>query len=952
MADIQRISISERDAEQAITVLKRGAYLLKYGRRGKPKFCPFRLSSDETALIWYDGKEEKQLKINHVSRIIPGQRTAIFQRYPRPEKEYQSFSLAYSNRSLDLICKDKDEAEIWFIALRALISRGHCRKWRNEASSDSTSSSSVHTRRNSPLFSSCSSDTVFKDQGINETDKKIPVPFDNPPQKLLGRAFSDVVTYSDAQAFAQTQSVTSSLSSLSSGGLDIVDGMCSADNLRLSLSSAVSSSSQGSSLEDFDAMGDVLIWGEETGNGLLGGGVYRIGVPPEVRMDSLLPKALDSAMMLDVRNIACGNKHAILVTKQGEIFSWGEGLGGKLGHGVQVDVSHPILVTALSGLNTELVACGEYHTCAVTSSGDFYTWGDGIHNFGLLGHGSEVGRWTPRKVSGPMEGMHVKSISCGPWHTAAITLGGQLFTFGQGTFGALGHGDRNSSSTPREVTTLKGLITLKISCGFWHTAAVVEVVGEPASSGSSTKKLFTWGDGDKGQLGHGDKEPRLVPSCVAFFSEDTNFCQVACGHSITIALATSGRVYTMGSADYGQLGNPGSADKLPTCVEGKIRNNFIEEISCGHHHVAVLSSKSEVYTWGKGSNGQLGHGDNNDRNTPTLVEALQDKRVKNVVCGSNFTAAICFHKWICHADNSLCSGCRSPFNFRRKRHNCYNCGLVFCKACSNRKSLKASLAPTIKKPYRVCDACFTKLKTTMESGAACRIPRIPSENIYQNCTEVEEKEILETKPRGLLSRLSSFDSFKRAGSRSSKQDRKSDSISGHTSSIDDGSVQCGSSYTSNILASSASLPGSRLYSRAASPVSRSSSPPHSVSLGSAYSPLSYPEAIVDDSKQKNDGFKEEIALLSSQVEDLTHKSEHLEAELEITSRHLKDASKLAREEAEKNKAAMEVIKSLTRQLKDMAESVRQYSYPCVKSNSLVETTSTALESILYSESFD
>lgn len=35
----------ERDIEQAITALKKGAYLLKYGRRGKPKFCPFRLSN-------------------------------------------------------------------------------------------------------------------------------------------------------------------------------------------------------------------------------------------------------------------------------------------------------------------------------------------------------------------------------------------------------------------------------------------------------------------------------------------------------------------------------------------------------------------------------------------------------------------------------------------------------------------------------------------------------------------------------------------------------------------------------------------------------------------------------------------------------------------------------------------------------------------------------------------
>ncbi|XP_059315316.1 PH, RCC1 and FYVE domains-containing protein 1-like [Lycium ferocissimum] len=151
----------ERDIEQAITALKKGAYLLKYGRRGKPKFCPFRLSNDESALIWFSGKEEKHLKLSHVSRIISGQRTPIFQRYPRPEKEYQSFSLIYNDRSLDLICKDKDEAEVWFSGLKALISRGHQRKWRTESRSDGISSGATsprtYTRRSSPLHSPFSS---------------------------------------------------------------------------------------------------------------------------------------------------------------------------------------------------------------------------------------------------------------------------------------------------------------------------------------------------------------------------------------------------------------------------------------------------------------------------------------------------------------------------------------------------------------------------------------------------------------------------------------------------------------------------------------------------------------------------------------------------------------------------------------------------------------------------
>ena len=83
--------------------------------------------------------------------------------------------------------------------------------------------------------------------------------------------------------------------------------------------------------------------------------------------------ASESTVPLDAHNISCGNKHAVLVTRQGHIFSWGEGSGGKLGHGVEADLSQPMLIGALSGSTIGLVACGEFHTCAVTLSGDLYT---------------------------------------------------------------------------------------------------------------------------------------------------------------------------------------------------------------------------------------------------------------------------------------------------------------------------------------------------------------------------------------------------------------------------------------------------------------------------------------------------------------------------------------------------------------------------------------------------
>ncbi|KAK9107658.1 hypothetical protein Syun_023669 [Stephania yunnanensis] len=935
MGDTQKTSPAERDVEQAIIALKKGSYLLKYGRRGKPKFCPFRLANsfDDHNNVSDTGFLRKtNHKILDFLLKEMCDEGAIFQRYPRPEKEYQSFSLIHGDRSLDLICKDKDEAEVWFVGLKALISPGNLRKWRTEPRNEGIASDtqSIDSRRNSPVASPSGSNHAFhkvisspfyscRYADTGDVQKTL-VPHESPPGNGFGKAFSDVMLYTastKASASTQSELVVNSINSLPSGAAE--NGKASAaETFRVSLSSALSSSSQGSGHDDFESLGDVFIWGEGVGNGLLGGGDRRVGSLYISNMDAHFPKALESTMVLDVNNIACGARHAVLVTKQGEIFSWGEESGGRLGHGVEADVSHPKLIETLNGLNVVQVACGEYHTCAVTLSGDLYTWGDGVHNSGLLGNRSEVSTWIPKKVGGQIEGLQVLSVSCGPWHTAAVTSAGQLFTFGDGTFGALGHGDRASSNMPREVESLKGSRTVRVACGVWHTAAIVDELSENSStSNSSSGKLFTWGDGDNNRLGHGDEETRLVPACVASL-DDLSFCQIACGNDITVALTTTGQVYTMGSTGYGQLGNPEADGKVPTCVNKKISSSFVEEIACGSFHVAVLTSKAEVYTWGKGANGRLGHGDNDDRHTPKLVEILKDRQVKSVVCGSSFTTVICLHKWVSSSDNSICSGCRNPFGFRRKRHNCYNCGLVFCKACSSRKSVRAALAPNFNKPYRVCDDCFAKLKKFMESGTTSRFSRNQSGGLHSNFNESLEKENLESRTQGYASRLSSVESFKLAESKNSRNSRKLESTS-NLALFDNGKPQWGSSYSSKLSISffgsskkllSSSVPSSRAVSRTTSPVSRRSSPPLP-----ALSSLT-PDVIVHDPKHANDSLSQEIVKLRAQVEELTQKSDSLEAELERTSRQLKEANETAEDEAEKCKSAKEVIKSLTAQEAD------------------------------------
>ncbi|KAM5562382.1 PH, RCC1 and FYVE domains-containing protein 1 [Rosa sericea] len=900
MADLASYGNANRDIDQAIIALKKGAQLLKYGRKGKPKFCPFRLSSDESSLIWISSSGERTLKLASVSRIIPGQRTAVFQRYLRPEKDYLSFSLIYNNgkRSLDLICKDKVEAEVWIAGLKALISSGRGGRSKIDGWSDGGLylDDSRDLTSNSPSDSSVSGTRDIGSPEISVSFKPNTSPKSFPP---------------DNSPVSERSHVASDQTNMQVKG-------SGSDAFRVSVSSAPSTSSHGSAPDDCDALGDVYIWGE-----VICDSVVKIGADKNVnylspRADVLVPRPLESNVVLDVHHIACGVKHAALVTRQGEVFTWGEESGGRLGHGVGKDVAQPRLVESLAATSVDFAACGEFHSCAVTMAGELYTWGDGTHNAGLLGHGTDVSHWIPKRISGPLEGLQVASVSCGPWHTALVTSTGKLFTFGDGTFGVLGHGDRENVSYPREVDSLTGLRTIAVACGVWHTAAVVEVIATQSSASISSGKLFTWGDGDKNRLGHGDKEARLKPTCVPALI-DYNFLKIACGHSLTVGLTTSGHVFTMGSTVYGQLGNPNSDGKLPCLVDDKLSGECIEEIACGAYHVAVLTSRNEVYTWGKGANGRLGHGDVEDRKTPTMVEGLKDRHVKYIGCGSHYTAAICLHKWVSGAEQSQCSACRQAFGFTRKRHNCYNCGLVHCHSCSSRKATRAALSPNPGKPYRVCDSCYVKLNKVLEPGSNNRknvIPRLSGEN----------KDRLDKADIRLYKSAvpSNMDLIKQLDSKAAKQGKKAETFSLVRSSQAPSLLQLKDVVMSAAVDLRRTVPKpvltpSGVSSRSVSPFSRRPSPPRFATPVPTTSGLSFSKSIADSLKKTNELLNQEVLKLRSQVDSLRQRCELQEVELQNSTKKAQEAMAVAAEESAKSKAAKEVIKSLTAQLKDLAE---------------------------------
>ncbi|KAL0678158.1 hypothetical protein Bca4012_006139 [Brassica carinata] len=694
---------------------------------------------DEKYLIWYSGQDERQLRLSSVITIVRGQITPKFQKQAQPDRKEQSFSLVYANGeyTLDLICKDKAQAGSWFKGLRAVITKHH----------NARSSVNLRTSRGAQSCINSPAGFIHRKQNLGLLEE-------TPDFTQIRSLCASPSTLLEERCLWLSGSSDSfySMESAGSDGLGPVSPYYEADyNSRRS-----DCDQTGSELSIYvspphtvtqptarsNVLKDVMIWGAT--RGLIEGS--------KNQNDALSPQLLESATMFDVQSISLGAKHAALVTRQGEVFCWGNGNSGKLGLKVNLDIDHPKRVESLEGVAVGSVACSDNQTCAVTESGELYLWGiDG----GTIG---ESGRqFLTRKIADVFgRSLRVYSVACGAWHTAIVTFSGQLYTYGSGTFGVLGHGSLESVTKPKEVESLKRMKVVSVSCGPWHTAAIVETstIDRKYHKAKSCGKLFTWGDGDKGRLGHVDSKRKLVPTCVSELI-DQDFVKVSCGWTLTVALSNRGTVYTMGSSIHGQLGCPRAKDKSINTVLGNLTRQFVKEIACGSHHVAVLTSFGNVYTWGKGANGQLGLGDVRDRNSPVLVESLGDRLVETIACGLSLTAAICLHKDISLTDQSACSSCKSAFGFTRKKHNCYNCGLLFCNACSSKKAVKASLAPNKGKLSRVCDSCFNHLWRITEFSNKVkmdnRTPRMQlvtnARRVSDNSTETESENQIQNIPQ-------------------------------------------------------------------------------------------------------------------------------------------------------------------------------------------------------------
>ncbi|KAJ8769146.1 hypothetical protein K2173_000921 [Erythroxylum novogranatense] len=324
--------------------------------------------------------------------------------------------------------------------------------------------------------------------------------------------------------------------------------------------------------------------------------------------DRLSPTQLSALNGHEIVSVTSGADHTTAYSEsRKEVYSWGWGDFGRLGHGSSSDLFTPQPIKALQGLRIKQIACGDSHCLAVTIEGEVQSWGRNQN--GQLGLGTTEDSLMPQRIKA-FQGTPIKVVAAGAEHTAAVTEDGELYGWGWGRYGNLGLGDRNDRLVPQKVYLPDGEKMHMVACGWRHTISV-----------SSSGVLFTYGWSKYGQLGHGDFEDQLIPHKLEALKE--NFIsQISGGWRHSMALTSSGKLYGWGWNKFGQVG---VGDNIDHCSPVQVKlplDQKVVQVSCGWRHTLALTERQNVFSWGRGTNGQLGHGESKDRNVPTIIEAL------------------------------------------------------------------------------------------------------------------------------------------------------------------------------------------------------------------------------------------------------------------------------------------------------------------------------------------
>lgn len=256
-----------------------------------------------------------------------------------------------------------------------------------------------------------------------------------------------------------------------------------------------------------------------------------------------------------------------------------------------VDCADTDCSASCSGKTTFGGGAGNWHQCALNSSGQVACWGR--NNLCQLGNPGETN--VPRVVAGLTNPTMVRT---GSYNTCAVEAGGTVKCWGSSTDGALGDGGvftGNCSGVPVTVSGLSGVT--QVSTGEYFACAVV---GSPGP-------VYCWGRNIHGNLGNGTAVKSNVPVQVSGITTAT---AVSAGIQHACALLANGTVACWGRNNRGQVGANfvGGSYIAPATVSGltgAVSISAGQEYSCS---VIRVGGATSLRCWGDNAFGQMGRG--------------------------------------------------------------------------------------------------------------------------------------------------------------------------------------------------------------------------------------------------------------------------------------------------------------------------------------------------------
>jgi len=323
----------------------------------------------------------------------------------------------------------------------------------------------------------------------------------------------------------------------------------------------------------------------------------------------------------------------------GHVLTVGQGDTGQLGLGEDImEKARPGLIPDIE--DAVDVVAGGMHSCYLNNKGEVYTFG--CNDEGALGRvvAEEEECFLPGKVD--IVG-RVVQLSAGDSHTAALTEDGHVFAWG--TFrDSSGHiGLIKEGIQPTPVRLLSNVFVKKISSGSDHIVALT-MEGE----------IYTFGNSEQGQLGRVPEmfahrggrrglEYLLTPDKLHVKPKSTVFTDVWAGSYNTIASTTDGRMMVCGLNNYYQMGigpSKGICFFMPT-RSVSLEESKMTALCLGQHHTLIINGKDNVAAIGRADYGRLGLGeDAKDAESPAALPSLKDQKIVEVGCGTAVSYAV------------------------------------------------------------------------------------------------------------------------------------------------------------------------------------------------------------------------------------------------------------------------------------------------------------------------